>query len=81
MQTEDITLNVSAEIAHAFRRATPEAQQQASQKAEEVLRYALMSGEEAAREFEQLADSMSRYAADQGLTPEKLKALLNDDDA
>jgi len=80
MQPDFIKLNVPPEIATAFREATPEAQAKASEKAWEVLRYALMSRKDALREFERIADKMSATARERGLTEEKLEKLLGDDD-
>lgn len=80
MQNEFIKLNVPAEIAAAFRKASPEAQAKASEKAWEVLRYALMSRKDALREFDRIADQMASTARNRGLTEEKLEELLGDDD-
>ncbi len=81
MQTESINLNVPSEIAAAFRKASPETQALASEKAWEVLRYALMSREDTVREFERIANAMSDTAQESGLTEEMLQDLLNEGDA
>ena len=84
MQTEEIKLNISSDLAERFRSATPEQQQKALdgiiRAAEETIRYTLMSDDEAAREFQELSLRMGAYAAKQGLTEERLEALLRDDD-
>lgn len=80
MQNEIIKLNVPAEVAAAYRKATPEAKARASEKAWEVLRYALLSRKDALQEFDRIAGEMSATARDRGLTEEKLKELLGDDD-
>ena len=85
MQTEEIKVELPSDLAERFRNATPEQQRKALggilQAVEETIRYTLMSGEEAAREFQQLSQRMGAYAAEQGLAEEKLEALLRDDDA
>lgn len=68
MQTDVINLIVPSEIARAFRNASPEAQEQASQKALEVLRYALMNRADAVREFNRMADQMAKTARNRGMT-------------
>ena len=80
MQTEEITLRVPADIARAFHNAPPEAREQVSTKVGEVLRYALMTRGEAVREFERIADQMSKTARERGLTDERLQELLDDPD-
>lgn len=66
MQTEEIKLKISPDLAERFRNATPEQQRKALEgalrAAEETIHYALMSGEEAAREFQQLSQRMGAYA-------------------
>ena len=74
MQTESI--NVRSEVVRAFRKAMPEQRRHA----ETAMAVALMSREEAVRELERVMDRMSDAAQQRGLTPEKLEALLADDD-
>ncbi len=74
MQTESI--NVRPEVARAFRKAPPEQRR----RAEIAMAVALMSREEAVRELERIMDRMSDTAQQRGLTPEKLEALLAEDD-
>ncbi len=78
MQTDVINLIVPSEIAQAFRNASPEAQEQASQKALEVLRYTLMNRADAVREFNRMADQMAKTARDRGMTDELLQYLLDE---
>ena len=77
MQTDFIKLNVPEDIAQAFRNATPETQERASKNVWSILRYTLMSPEEAVRAFDRIADAMGNTARDRGLTEEKLRELLD----
>ena len=74
MQTESI--NVRPEVARAFRKVPPEQ----CRRAEIAMAVALMSRKEAVRELERIMDKMSDTAQKRGLTPEKLKELLAEDD-
>lgn len=74
MQTDSI--QISAKVAEAFRRASPEQRR----RAESAMAVALMSREEAVEELEHLMERMSDYAEAQGLTPDKLDALLDADE-
>lgn len=76
MRTEFIKLNVSEDVATAFREAPLEAQKEAAKKAREVLKYALMNRKDATREFERIASNMTNTASDRGLTEDELRNLL-----
>ena len=80
MQTEEIKLNVPADIARLFRLATPEQQLKVSEQLARAIRYALMSEEQATEEFERISQEMGAYAKAQGLTEEKLTELLQADE-
>ena len=81
MQTEPITINVSARTAEAFRQASPAVQRQI----QEFLEFALMEEEAldetafetASGELERAAREMGTMARERGLTDEKLQALLD----
>ena len=81
MQTEPITINVSARTAEAFREASPAVQRQI----QDFLEFALMDEdalddaafEAASDELERAAREMGRAARERGLTDEKLQAILN----
>lgn len=77
MQKQKIEIEVPRETAEAYRKAPPEVRA----RVERTLAYTLMSREEAVQAFRELTTRTSAYAAQQGLTPEKLKELLSEDDA
>ena len=80
MQTEKIILDVSPQTALAWHKASPAERERLQQRTDEMLRFALMTPEEAAEEFKRLSAETSAHAENQGLTPEILDALLQDDD-
>ena len=51
------------------------------ERIERTLAYSLLSRDEAVAAFRELTARTSAYAERQGLTPEKLDQLLNEDDA
>lgn len=76
MPTEPITIEVSSEIARAFRRATPEQRR----RLEDAVRRALSSRQALADEFRDLTARISAEARARGLTDEALDDLLRGDD-
>lgn len=76
MQTEEIKVRVPSKTAKAYRNAPPDEQK----RIQSLITYALMSREEAAQAFERITSRISEKAKQRGLTPEKLEALLNEDD-
>ena len=74
MQTEQIA--VSPRAADIYRKASPKEQR----RAEIALMMSLMSREEAVEELKRIMDEMGRQAQENGLTPEILEELLNDDE-
>jgi hypothetical protein len=76
MQKEKIEIEVAPETAEAYRKASPEARERVGR----TLAYTLLSRDEAASAFRELTARTSAYAKQQGLTPEKLDALLSEDD-
>ena len=74
MQTEQITLDVPADVARRFREATPEQQE----RVKDALARIVARREEQIRELERAMDAMARTAQARGLTEEKLEALLGE---
>ncbi len=82
MQTEPITINVSARAARVFRKASPAMQRHI----QELLEFSLMDEEEldedafqaATEELERAVDEMGANARRRGLTDERLDEILND---
>lgn len=70
------SIQVRSEVAEAFQNASAEQQR----RAEIAMAAALLSREDAVQELEHLLDRMSDYAETQGLTPDRLDALLHADD-
>ena len=81
MQTEPITINVSARAARVFRKASPATQRHI----QELLEFSLMDEEEldedafqaATEELERAVDEMGTNARRRGLTDERLDDILN----
>ena len=76
MPSTKATIEMPEALAQAYREASPE--QRA--RAERAMAYAQMSRSEVARDFRRVTDRASNYAAEQGLTPETLDSLLDQDD-
>lgn len=75
MQKEKTSIEVSEDLAQAYRNASPEKRR----RAERAMAAALMSREEVAAEFRRITKRTGEYAAKQGLTPEKLDELLREE--
>ncbi len=81
MQTEPITIHVSARAARAFRSASPATQRHI----QEFLEFSLMDEEEldeaafeaASDDLERTMQEMGKMARARGLTDEKLDEILN----
>ena len=81
MQTEPITIHVSARAARAFRNASPAVQRHI----QDLLEFALMEDEEldeaafqvASDDLKRTMQEMGKMARKRGLTDEKLDAILN----
>ena len=69
-------IKVPEEVAEAYRSASPESRR----RAEQAMAAALMAKGEVVRAFRTITERASEYAAEQGLTPEKLDELLRDSD-
>lgn len=76
MPSSKATIEVPEALARAYREASPEQRE----RAERAMAVALMSRSEVAREFRRVTERASKYAAEQGLTPDTLDALLREDD-
>ncbi len=82
MQTEPITIHVSARAARAFRKASPAMQRHI----QELLEFSLIDEEEldedafqaATEELERAVDEMGTNARRRGFTDERLDEILND---
>ena len=72
MQTEQITVQVSPEVAKRWRNAPPEQRR----RAEIALMYALMTREEVAAELSRFMDHLGEGAKARGWTDEMNEALL-----
>jgi hypothetical protein len=70
------TIEVSEDLARAYREAPPERRA----RAERAMAVALMAREEIATEFRRITKRASQHATEQGLTQEKLTELLRGDD-
>jgi hypothetical protein len=75
METKTIQIRVSAEAAERFEAASEEDQR----KIEALLSLQLGDLTQPKRSLEEIMDSMSNYAQSQGLTPEILESILNDE--
>jgi hypothetical protein len=75
MQKEKTPIEVPEDLAQAYRNASPERRE----RAERAMAAALMSREEVAAQFRKITKRTSEYAAEQGLTSEKLDELLRED--
>ena len=75
MQTEEIRLDVPADVARRFREATPKQRE----RVKDAVARIVARREEQIRELERTMDGMARTAQARGLTEEKLEALLRDD--
>jgi hypothetical protein len=81
MQTDSITINVSAKAAEAYRKASPCVQRHI----QEFLEFSLIDDEEpdsgvfsdATKELDQALDDIGQNARRRGLTDDKLGAILN----
>ena len=76
MAKNKTSIRVPEEVAEAYRNASPEMRK----RAERAMAAALLSREEVVRAFRNITERASEYAADQGLTSEKLDELLREDD-
>ena len=76
MSKDKEPIEVPASVAEAYRSASPESRR----RAEQAMAAALMAKEEVVRAFRNITERASEYAAEQGLTPEKLDELLRDND-
>jgi len=63
------------EAAAAYEKTSPEERR----RAEQAMTSALLARSEAADAFDEITSRMSEYAAEQGLTPDKLEELLRED--
>ena len=75
MEMKTIQIRVSADIAERFAAASEEDRR----KIEALLSLQLGELTQPKRSLEEIMDSMSQYAQAQGLTPEILESLLNDE--
>lgn len=75
METKTIQIRVSVEAAERFEAATEEDRR----KIEALLSLQLGDLTQPKRSLEEIMDSMSSYAQSQGLTPEVLESILNDE--
>jgi hypothetical protein len=75
METKTIRIRVSAEAAERFEAASEEDQR----KIEALLSLQLGDLTQSKRSLEEIMDSMSKYAQSQGLTPEILESILNEE--
>jgi hypothetical protein len=76
MSGRTATIEVSEDLARAYREASPKRRS----RAERAMAVALMSREEVASEFRRVTQRASEHAAEQGLTQETLTELLREDD-
>lgn len=72
----DRPLRVPKDIAEAFQNASPRKRR----RSEQAMASALMSREEVVKMFRDITERASEYAAEQGLTSEKLDELLRKGD-
>ncbi len=75
MEKETITLEVPAETAAAYKRAS----EPARRRAERALTFALQTADQAAAELEVILDRIGRKAQERGLTEERLNELLDEE--
>jgi hypothetical protein len=75
METKTIQIRVSTEVAERFEAASEEDRR----KIEALLSLQLGDLTRPKRSLEEIMDSMSRYAQSQGLTPEILESILNEE--
>lgn len=74
MEESKATIEVSEDLARAYRKASPEQRVQA----ERAMAVALLSRAELADEFDRITQRASEYASEQGLTPDVLTDLLKE---
>jgi hypothetical protein len=75
MRDQKITLEVPAETAQAYERASVLDRRRAAQ----AVTFALQAPEKATTELERILDAIGREAQERGLTEDKLKQLLDDE--
>jgi hypothetical protein len=75
MDMKTIQIRVSSEIAEMFAAAS----EQEKRKIEALISLKLGDLTKPKRSLEEVMDSMGQYAQAQGLTPEILESILNDD--
>lgn len=75
METEQIIIQVDAQAARAFKSASTEERR----KLEALLSIRLSEMTRTRESLKAIMDEISRKAEERGLTPESLKAMLNED--
>lgn len=75
METEQITIQVDAEAAHAFKSAS----EKDRRKLEALLSVRLREVTRTRESLKAVMNEISQKAEERGLTPEVLKAMLNED--
>lgn len=75
METEQITIQVDAEAAHAFKSAS----EKDRRKLEALLSVRLREVTRTRESLKAVINEISQKAEERGLTPEVLKAMLNED--
>jgi len=75
METEPITICVDAEAARAFKAASPEERQ----KLEAILSLRLKEATGSGESLREIMGEISRKAQERGLTPETLRAILDEE--
>lgn len=76
---EEITLKVPLDVAQAYRQATEEEQQQIVARLAVMVRSPL-ARVDAVKKLSKTMDDISKEAQANGLTPEILESILNDDE-
>ena len=80
INSEDITIKVSSDIAQAYRQATTEEQKQMQLKIAALMRSQIAySQRENIEQFRKTMDLASQEAEDSGLTPEILESILSEE--
>lgn len=79
--TEEITIKVPSEIAEAYRQATKEEQEEIQLKFASIMQLKLLNfRQDAVQRLRNMMDEVSKEAQTQGLTPEILDSILQDDE-
>ncbi|MDJ0621182.1 MAG: hypothetical protein QNJ63_31350 [Calothrix sp. MO_192.B10] len=77
----EITIKVPSEVAEAYRNATEEVQKQLQLKIAAIIQSQFTTPrQEAIACFRKVMDKASQEAQEQGLTPEILESILNNDE-